>query len=78
MRFAVRDDVFVSGYMTEWGSGSFAVAASKCWNKLAVEFIDMSVGTETFARHLFRAVFSAKARTFEFVLHLVRCVTMSG
>ena len=43
---------------------------------------DMSVGPETFARHLkthlFRAGFSDQARTFEFVLHFVGCVTMSG
>ena len=50
------------GHRTEWGSRSFAVAGLKCWNKLSVELRDLSVGPETFARHLkthlFRAGFS--------------------
>ena len=43
---------------------------------------DLSVGSEISARHLktnlFRAGLSDSARTFEFVLHLVGCVTISG
>ena len=40
---------------------------------------DLSVGPETFAKtHLFRVGFSDYARPFEFVLHFVGCVTMSG
>ena len=38
------------------------MAGLKCWNKLSVELRDLSVGPETFARHLkthlFRAGFS--------------------
>ena len=50
------------GHRTEWGSRSFAVIGLKCWNKLPVGLRDLSVGPETFARHLkthlFRAGFS--------------------
>ena len=62
LRSAVRGDLVVPGHGTEWGSRSFAVAGSKCWNKLHVGLGDLSVGPETFARHLkthlFRACFS--------------------
>ena len=34
LRSAVRGDLVVPGYRTEWGSRSFAVAGPKCWNKL--------------------------------------------
>ena len=58
------------------------MAGPKCWNKLPVGLRNLSVGPETFAKHLkthlFIAGFSDKARTFEFVLHFVGCVTMSG
>ena len=51
-----------TGQESEWGSRSFAVAGPKCWNKLPVGLRDLSVGPETFARHLkthlFRAGFS--------------------
>ena len=69
------------GHRTEWGSRYFAVAGPKCWNKLPVGLGDLSVGPKTFAHlktHLFRAGFSDYARTFEFVLHFVGYVTMSG
>ena len=60
----------------------FVVAGPKCWNKLPVGLRDLSVGSETFARHLKHTCsepgFSDMARTFEFVLHFVGCVTMSG
>ena len=71
LRSAVRGDFVVPGHRTEWGSRSFAVAGPKCWNKFPDGLRDLSVGPETFARHLkthlFRAGFSDKARTFEFV-----------
>ena len=70
------------GHRTEWGSKSLAVAGPKCWNKLPVGLRDLSVGPETYARHLkthlFRAGFSDYACTFEFVLHFVGCIPMSG
>ena len=82
LRSAARGDLVVSGHKTEWGSRSFAVDGLKCLNKLPVGLRDLSVGPETFARrlktNLFRVGFSDKARTFEFVLHFVGCVTMSG
>ena len=57
------------------------MAGLKCWNKFPVGLRDLSVGPETFARHLkthlFRVGFSDQARTFKFVLHFVGCVTMS-
>ena len=62
LRSAARGDLVVPGHRTEWGSRSFAVAGPKCWNKLPVGLRDLSVGPETFARHLkthlFRAGFS--------------------
>ena len=51
-----------AGTQDRVGSRSFAVAGLKCWNKLPVGLRDLSVGPETFARHLktrlFRAGFS--------------------
>ena len=62
LRSVARGDLVVPGHRTEWGSRSFAVAGLKCWNKLSVGLRDLSVGPETFARHLktrlFRAGFS--------------------
>ena len=62
LRSAARGDLVVPGHRTEWGSRSFAVTGSKCWNKLLIGLRDLSVGPETFARplktHLFRAGFS--------------------
>ena len=62
LRSTARGDLVVPGHRTEWGSRSFAVAGAKCWNKLPVGLKDLSVGPETFARHLkthlFRAGFS--------------------
>ena len=62
LRSAARGDLVVPVHRTEWGSSSFAVAGPKCWNKLPVGLRDLSVGPETFARHLkthlFRAGFS--------------------
>ena len=62
LRSAVPGDLVVPGHRTEWGSRSFAAAGLKCWNKLQVGLRDLSVGPETFARHLkthlFRAGFS--------------------
>ena len=52
LRSAARGDLVVPGHRTEWGSRSFAVAGPKCWNKLPVGLRDLSVGPETFARHL--------------------------
>ena len=60
----------------------FCCGWSEMLEKRAVGLGDLSVSTETFARHLkihlFRAFFSDQARTFELVLHFVGCVTMSG
>ena len=62
LRSAARGDLVVPGHRTEWGSRSFAVAGPICWNKLPVGLRDLSVGPETFARHLkthlFRVGFS--------------------
>ena len=62
LRSAVRGDLVVPGHRTEWGSRSSAVAGPKCWNKLPVGLRDLSVGPDTFARHLkthlFRVGFS--------------------
>ena len=61
LRSAVLGDLVVPRHRIEWGSRSFAVAGPKCWNRLPVELRDLSIGPETFARHLkthlFRAVF---------------------
>ena len=62
LRSAVRGDLVVPRHRTEWGLRFFAVDGPKCWNKLPVGLTDLSVGPETFARHLkthlFRAGFS--------------------
>ena len=62
LRSAARGDLVVPGHRTDGGSRSFAVAGPKCWNKLTVGLGDLSVGPETFAKHLkthlFRADFS--------------------
>ena len=62
LRSTVQGDLVVPGHRTEGGSRSFAVAGPKCWNKLPVELRNLSVGPETFARHLkthlFRVGFS--------------------
>ena len=72
LRSPARGDLVVPGHRTEWGSRSFAVTGLKCWNKLPVGLRDMSVGPETFARHLKQTCselfFSDQSRTFEFVL----------
>ena len=52
LRSAVRGDLVVPRHRTEWGSRSFAVADSKCCNKLPVGLRDLSVGPETFVWHL--------------------------
>ena len=58
----VQGDLVVPGHRTDWGSlRAFAVAGPSCWNELAVELMNLSVGPETFAKHskpqLFRVVF---------------------
>ena len=62
LRSAVRGDLAVAGHRTEWGLRSFAVAGPKSWDRLPVELRNLSIGLETFARHLkthlFRAGFS--------------------
>ena len=40
------------GHRTDWGLRAFAVAGPSCWNGLPVELRDLSVGPETFAKHL--------------------------
>ena len=61
LRSAVRGDLVVPGQRTDWGLRAFAVPGSSCWNELSVELRDLSVGPETFAKHLkthlFRVVF---------------------
>ena len=52
LRFAVRGDLVVPGHKTDWGLRAFAVAGPSCWNELPVELRDLSVGLETFAKHL--------------------------
>ena len=79
LRFAVRVDLVVPGHRTEWDSRSFAMAGPKCWNKLPVGLGDLSVGPETLLElenTLVQSWFSDY--TFEFVLHFVGCITMSG
>ena len=80
LRAVVRGDLFVPGHRREWGSRSFAVTGSKRWNKLPVGRRDLSVGPETFAKHLkthfFKADFSDKARTSEFLSHFVGCADL--
>ena len=76
LRSAVRSDLVVPGHRTERGSRSFAVAGPKCWNKLPVGLRDLSVGPETFTRHLKTHLFRVGFSDFEFVLHFVGCVTM--
>ena len=49
---AVRGDLVVPGHRTDWDLRAFAVAGPSCWNELPVELRDLSVGPETFAKHL--------------------------
>ena len=61
LRSRVCGDLVVPGHRTDWGLRAFAVAGPSCWNELPVELRDLSVGPETFAKHLkmhmFRVVF---------------------
>ena len=82
LRSAARGDLVVPGHRTEWGSRVFCCGWSEMLEQIA-GWTQRFVGwSETFARrlktHLFRVGFSDKARTFEFLLHFVGCVTMSG
>ena len=71
LKSAVRGDLVVPSHRTDWGLKAFAVAGLSCWNVLPVELRDLTVSPAPFAKHLrthlFRVVFSDKARTFEFV-----------
>ena len=53
------------------GLRAFAVSGPSCWNELPVELRDLTVGPETFAKHLkhvlVQLTFSDGASTFEFV-----------
>ena len=59
LRSAVRGDLVVLGHRTDWGLRAFAVAGL---NELPVDLRDLTVGPETFAKHLkthlFRVGFS--------------------
>ena len=37
-------------HRTDWGLRAFAVAGLSCWNELPVELMDLTVGSETFAK----------------------------
>ena len=52
LRSAVRGDLVVPNHRTDWGLRAFAVAGPNCWNELPVELRDLTVGPETFAKHL--------------------------
>ena len=74
-----RFESLVQCHRTDWSLRAFFVAGPSWWNGLSVELRDLSVGPETFAKHLkmhlFRVdFFSDEARTFEFVQHFVGCV----
>ena len=57
---------FLRRYIVGWTIVIVLFTGPKCWNKLPVGLRDLSVGPETFARHLkthlFRAGFSDWAR----------------
>ena len=61
LRSAARGDLVVPGHRTEWGCKVFCCGWSEMLEQI-VGFRDLSVGPETFARHLkthlFRAGFS--------------------
>ena len=60
LRSAARGDLVVPGHRTEWGSRSFAVPGSKCWNKLRLDLeICWLVLRLLFARHLKTNLFTA-------------------
>ena len=44
--------IVVPSHRTDWGLRAFAVAGPSCWNELLVELRDLTVGPETFAKHL--------------------------
>ena len=52
---------YEQSHRTDWGLRAFAVAGPSCWNGLHVKLRDLSVGPETFVKHLkthlFRVVF---------------------
>ena len=52
LRPAVREDLVVPGPRRDWDLRAFVVASLSCRNKLPVELMDLTVGLETFARHV--------------------------
>ena len=72
-------DIVVPSHQSDWGLRSFVVASPSSWNTLPVGLRSSSFGLDTLAKHLKTHLFGLayRAHTFEFVLHFVRCDTVT-
>ena len=73
LRSSVCGDLVVPGHRKDWGLRAFAVASPSCWNGFPVELRDLSIGPETFAKHLQTHLF--RVGFFWWSMHFWVCLT---